>query len=319
MIAEIAALDFAVPPAVQTAEQLAPLIGRSPEWIETNAGVSKRHCCHGYQDDPAKFVAELAKPIIDEHGKPDLVLHAGAMTRQLIPDTSVFVARELGLKAVPAFTVNATCLSALAAMQTANALIATEQYHRVLICVSEFGTPGRNFKEPESAALIGDAAAVILLQASQRDAGLQHYAMATWPEGAELAEVRGGGVHCPPHVASAADNLFHMQGENLLRFVLPRLVKFLKQFCSDAGISLDELDLVVPHQASAAGLKILERLGIPDDKTVKIIADYGNCGAASIPMALSIAEQQSRIRSGDQILLLGTAAGVSIGAALLKW
>lgn len=319
MFAEIVALDFAVPPDIQTAKQLSPLIGRSAQWIETNAGVTCRHCCSGSDDDPAKFVAEIARPMLVRYGEPDLIIHSGAMTRQLIPDTSVFVARELGLSGVPAFTVNATCLSFLVAFQTASALMEAGYHQRVLICTAEFGTPGRNFEEPESAALIGDAAAAMLLEARGSSRGIQHFAMATWPEGAELAEVRGGGVFCPPHKATAADNLFHMQGENLLRFVLPRLTRFLKRFCQDAAIELSDIDLVVPHQASAAGLKMLERLGIPERKIVNIMAEYGNCGAASIPMALAIAEKQSRIQRGDRVLLLGTAAGVSVGAALLQW
>jgi 3-oxoacyl-[acyl-carrier-protein] synthase-3 len=110
-----------------------------------------------------------------------------------------------------------------------------------------------------------------------------------------------------------------MQGPQLFRFVRQRLRRFLKTFLEQAGCSIDEIQLVVPHQASGPGLRVLSQLGFANDRVVNIVGDYGNCVAASIPMALSVAVQENRIQRGDKVLLFGTAAGVSIGAALLKW
>ena len=194
-------------------------------------------------------------------------------------------------------------------------------HRRILICTAEFATRGRNFKEPESAALIGDGAAAAWVEAMDDPAGIEHYAMETWPEGAEYAEVRGGGVMRPPNELTTRpeDNLFHMEGNHLLRAVLPKLRPFVKKFLGDCGCKLEDIDLIVPHQASASGMSVLSRLGFPETKIVNILSDYGNCVAASIPMALSIANHQGRIQHGDRILLLGTAAGLSIGAALIRW
>jgi 3-oxoacyl-[acyl-carrier-protein] synthase-3 len=173
MYAQIVAINHAVPNGIQTAEKLSPLIGRSAAWIREHAGVDRRFTSQ-VSDDPAKLVASIAKPIIEQWGQPDLVIHAGSMPRQLMPDTSVFVMRELGLSGVPGFTLNAACLSFLVAMRTATSFIADGMHRRVLICTSEFGTHARNFNQAESAALIGDGAAAMMLVATEQPVGICH-------------------------------------------------------------------------------------------------------------------------------------------------
>lgn len=318
--AAICDVGHGCPVNIQTSRQLAPLIGKTESWIERHAGVKQRHVS-ARDDDPAQLVASIAQPMIDRHGAPDLVINAGALTKQLIPDTSVFINRELGLAGVPGFTINATCLSFLTAWQTAQALISIGDFQRILICSSEFGSRGRNFQQPESAALIGDGAAVAMLQRSSEPCHVAVFSMETWPEAAGYTEVRGGGVGLPPNnpKTTAQDNLFHMDGPGLLRFVYPRLKTFLQRFLDAQGLTVDDIDLIVPHQTSAAGFQLLRKIGFPEARTVNILAEYGNCVAASIPMALSIAAHSGRLEKGDRVLVVGTAAGVSFGAAIVTW
>ena len=316
----IAAITMAVPPRVQTAQELAPLIGRTAEWIEQHTGVLRRRIA----DDgvsPAELAAVAAKQAIEIAGPPDLILYAGALTQQLVPDTSAFVQRELNLDGVPCFTINQTCLSFIAALQVANGLLKSGSYRRILICCGELGTRGRSFEEAESAALLGDgAAAAIVEMRDDSESDLLHCSLQTWSSGIDLCSVRAGN-HPPPRPDMSHDALFcfHMQGPQLYRFVRPRLKLFLNDFLQRSGCDASQVQLVVPHQASGPGLRLLEQVGFPTDRVVNIIADYGNCVAASIPMALAIADREGRIARGDHVLLLGTAAGVSIGAALLRW
>lgn len=206
----IAAIDFAVPAKSQSAEELARIVGRSESWVRENVGVHRRYVSQ-VTDDPAALAASIARPIIEQVGKPDLVIHAGAMPRQLLPDTSVFVLDLLQLHGVPGFSVNSACLSFLTAVQVAAAFVASGTHERVLICTSEFGTRGRNFAEPEAACLIGDGAAAAMVCGRDSEPGILHNAMQTFPSGAKLAEVRGGGVMRPPSETSTEpqDNLFH--------------------------------------------------------------------------------------------------------------
>ncbi len=317
---EIVAMNFAVPPRQQTSAELASAMGCEANWIAENVGVERRHVCD-LGDDPAELAAKTARPIIERFGSPDLLIYASASIRQCIPDTSVFVSQKLGLSLVPSFSINATCLSFIVALHSASAFIRSGVYRRILIVTAEMPSLSRNFKQPESAALLGDGAAAVLMSATEKEAGLEFFSQQTWPEYADLTQVQGGGLLKHPLMAKTVDEdyWFEMHGESLLRVTLPRLRTFLKSFFQRSELSIEDFDLIVPHQASGAGFKLLQRLGFPENRTVKILSDYGNCVSASIPMALTIAHQQGRVKAGDRILLIGTAAGLSIGAAALRW
>jgi 3-oxoacyl-[acyl-carrier-protein] synthase III len=316
----IASAALATPGRTQSAEELAPRIHRPAEWIHEHTGVHQRFVSDA-DLSPSVLAAQAARQVIQQSGTPDLILYAGALTQQLVPDTSAFVLRELNLEGVPAFTVNQTCLSFVAALQVADGLLKAGSYQRILICSAELATRGRSFHEPESAALLGDGAAAAMVEFSADPAiGMLHSKLATWSEAIDMCYVKAG-IHPPPDPDMDFENLFcfHMNGPNLYRFVRPRLIRFLADFFRHAQCSPQDIDLVVPHQASGPGLRLLEKLGFPDDKVINIIGEYGNCVAASIPMALAIAMQHNRIKQGDRVLFLGTAAGVSIGAALVRW
>ena len=317
---QIVAAELAVPPQVQTAESLAPLLGCDAQWIHEHTGVAERRVADPTVM-PEQLAAEAARPLLATHGAPDLLVYAGAIPRQLIPDNAVFVARELGLEGIPAFTINSTCLSSLVAMQTAAAWIQQGAAKRALICSSELATRGRNLRERESAALMGDGAAAMLLEGSIGANMWRHFAMETWPKGAELTEVRAGGVGRLPGTDMSApeDAYFRMDGEALLRRTIPRLKKFLGSFLREADIKAEQIDLLIPHQPSGPALRLLPKLGFAPERIVNILPRYGNCVAASLPMALAAAIRDKRIQRGNQVLFLGTAAGISIGAGLLEW
>lgn len=319
-MARITATNLFLQGEKQTAEELAPLLNCSAEWIRQNVGVNTRYVAPA-GTDPAILAAEAVRPLIEQNGAPDQLIYASASVRQFLPDTSVFVAQELGLDGVPCYSVHASCLSFLVALQQASLLIDGGYAQKVAIVSCELATQSRDFNHPESAALFGDGAAAALLEASESHTGLSHFAQRTWPAFAELSELPGGGLlrHPENPTTQPTDYLFHMDGEQLLRATLPRLRTFLNEFFNDANFEVEELDWVIPHQASAAGLKILDHLGMPKDKVVNVLGEYGNCVSASIPMALRVAHRDGLLKQGDRVLLLGSAAGLSLGAALWTW
>ncbi len=316
----LVATTLAVPELRQSAVELAPLIGRSAEWIVERTGVVSRHVA-GDLNDPALLAAEVVRPLIERYGRPDCLMYAGTIPRQMLPDVSVFVNRELDLSPLPSFSVNSACLSFLTALTVADSLIERGLYRRIVICAAELASRGRNFTEAESAALLGDGAGAALIEASDGASCILKSLTETWSEGADLACVRGGGTKLPPDSPQVTvhDHLFHMDGEQLLRITVPRLKRFLDRFFVGTGLTPGSVELVVPHQPSGPAMRMLDRLGFDPAKVVNIIQDYGNCVAASMPMALAIAERDGRMQRGDTFLLLGTAAGISIGASLVRW
>ncbi len=316
MQVKIAATGVHLPPRVQSSKELAQLVGRSPAWIESRTGVHNRRIS---EEPLPALAARAARAALGDGPPPDLVLCAGASAHQLIPDNSVFLMRELGLSGVPGFSVHATCLSFMVGFNTACALVHGGAYRRVLVVSAEQGSRCRDLEDAESAALIGDGAAAAVLAPTPEGESSEVLGsrMGTWPEGAEMAELQGfGSRHHPSDPETTAEqNQFHMRGPRLIRLTLRAATSVLEALQADTGVSLDDVDCVVPHQASRVALDLIPRLGFPKEK----VADTGNCVAASLPMALAHAHAQGRLQRGMKVLLLGAGAGVSVGAVLLRW
>ena len=145
--------------------------------------------------------------------------------------------------------------------------------------------------------------------------------MVTWPKGAALTEVRGYGQRCDPNdpTTRPEDQFFSMDGPEVFKMARRRVVGLIQGILTDHGMCVDEVDWVVPHQASGPGLALLPRMGFPAERIVNIVGQYGNCVAASIPMALAHLAASGRMRRGDRVLLVGTGAGLSVAGALLRW
>jgi len=309
-----------VPERIQSADELAPLIGKTPDWIITRSGVTNRRVSEPADESPL-LAAQAAKLVLQGNEPPDLILYAGGVQHQAIPDTSVFVSRALGLEGVPSFSIDSTCLSFLVALKTADAFLADGTYSRILICSADLGTRARNFNSPESAALLGDGAGAAIVERSSAEQGVLSYLMKTWSSAAGLAEIRGGGtgVLLNDPESWKEEHFFEMDGKGLLKLLKPELQKMLEECCDAAKIKLSDIDLVVPHQTSHAGFRLLEKLGLPATSTVNILSEFGNCVAAGMPMALAHAIEEERVKSGDLVLLVGSGAGVSAGMMLLRW
>jgi 3-oxoacyl-[acyl-carrier-protein] synthase III len=302
---------------VETSAELAPRIGRTAEWITSRTGVSERRIS---DLSMAAMGAIVVREVCPE-GPPDLLINASLTPMQLIPDSSVFVLRELGWSGLPSFSVHATCLSFATALQVAGSMVAGGVHRRIALVSSEQGSVCRDLDEPESAALIGDGAAAVLVEPTTGDEGFLAYATSTWPEGIESAELRGCGTNHHPNDPTTvpSDNLFHMRGPRIWRLALQHCDEILDRAFHAAGMARNDVDLVIPHQASGPMVDQFPRYGFDDDKVVKIVATTGNCIAASLPMALAHAAASGRLRRGHRVLLFGTGAGLSMTAAILKF
>lgn len=320
MKVQITATGRYLPPRIETSAELASRIGRSKRWIDGRTGVLERHIA----DEPMEVLAaRAARDAIGDGPPPDLILNASTTPIQAIPDSSVFIQRELGYSGIPSWSVHATCLSFLVALYSAACLVEAGAFRRVLLVSSELGSIARDFDEPESAALLGDAAAaaIVELTPAGESSEIIGWAMSTFPEGAELAELRGAGSRQHPNDPTTRphDNLFHMNGPGIYRMARRRVGEMLDRLHEEAGIGPRDIDLVVPHQASGPALQAIAHYGYSMDRVVNVVGKVGNCIAASLPYALATAHAEGRISRGDRLLLVGTGAGLSVAAVLLRW
>lgn len=320
---KIAGLGHYLPERVVTSAELEEELGLRPGWVLRAAGVAERRYAAG--ESAADMAAAAARRALAAAGMApadlDLIIAASSAPQQAIPCTAALVQREL---AAPdgrsaCLDVNATCLSFLAALQMAAHLVAAGSYRAALLVSSEITAHSRNPREPESAVLFGDAAAAaVLVPAAPGEASAVVWEQfATYSSAAELTVLRGGGtLHHPNDPATTPEmNMFHMDGPGIFRKTARLAGPFVDSFLARCGWERAAVDAVVPHQASGHAIAMLSaRLGFRPEQLVVNLPERGNCVAASIPLALAEAAAAGRIRRGQRVALLGTGAGLTLGA-----
>jgi 3-oxoacyl-[acyl-carrier-protein] synthase-3 len=275
------------------------------------------------------MAAEAAREALDEARlEPrdlNLIINASGTAEQAIPDMGALLQRQLGLgnSGIPSMTVHNTCLSFLAAMDVASNYLSSGRYTNILIASSDISSCGINLKEPESATLVGDAAAaVVVTRSGDGDRSAIHHAnFRTYGDGAYLTTIMGGGsaLHPSKPGHNPDNDLFHMDGSAVLRMVRRIDEAFLEELYPGLSKSLLDIDIVVPHQASRVGLHMLRRFGWPEAKVMQTLGWLGNCVAASIPATLYQAVRDGSLKRGEKLLLVGTGAGLSIGGLVMTY
>ena len=317
---KISGLGIYLPPKIEYSKDTALKINKDEKWIIKKTGVYERRVS---DIDVDEMGAEAAKKALLNNQKPDLIINASGVPKQSIPDTSVFFQKALKLEGVPCFSIHATCLSFLVALRNAISLIDTDTYNRILIISADRGTLGRNFNEPESASLLGDGAASILIEkTNSKESILKYWKMHTWSSAADLTEVRGGGTRLHPQdfKTKPTDNLFTMNGPAIYKIARIKSYKMLLQTLKNNKLKKKDIDWIVPHQASGKAITAYHSIGgFKESKVVNIISKTGNCVAASLPIAFITAVQDHRIKKGDLIYFTGTGAGLSMASCLLKY
>jgi 3-oxoacyl-[acyl-carrier-protein] synthase III len=318
----IAGLGSYLPERIVTNAELELKFGLQPGWIAKRTGVLERR--YATNETTVSQAVAASKIALERSGIPleqiDAIIGAN-LAQQTIPCTAALVQKALGAQdgSSACWDVNATCLSFMMALHSAALLIAAGQYQNILIFSSEIASPSLNPLEPESASLFGDAAAAVVLTASN-SSSLIGAKFQTFSSGSHLTELLGGGtLHRPQFTNDQPElNLFHMDGPAIFKHAARTVSPFLKAFLKSIDWEISSVDALVPHQASGHGVKsVSSRVGFTPEQVVFNLPLRGNCIAASIPLALTEVFEAGRIKRGDQILLAGTAAGLTLGAVAL--
>ena len=315
---KITGSGYYLPSTIETAEEISKKIDKTADWILSRTGVKERRIS---DIDVDQMAAIASKEAIGKSTPPDLIINASGVPKQTIPDTSVFIQKELGYSGIPSFSVHSTCLSFLTAFHMASSLIQSKQYHKILIVSSDRGSIGRNFSEPESSALLGDAAAAIIIEKS-KNSGIIDYKMETFPEGASFTQVKGGGTFRHPDNPKtvSSDHYFTMSGPKIYKMARKKVYNMINNILLQNNLNVKDIDLLIPHQASGTAIKAYSKFGgFNQNKVMNIISEYGNCVSASIPLALCIAIEKNKINKNDLIMMIGTGAGLSVASTIIKY
>lgn len=253
----------------------------------------------------------------------DCIVSTSAVCAQLIPCTASLIHERIAKGTnIPAIDINTTCTSFISALDIMSYLIEAGRYNKVLIVASEKASVGLNEKQKESYELFADGACAMIIQKSNdSEKGVIYSIQQTWSEGAHSTEIRGGGNLLPGMKFSEekkADYLFDMKGKEVLLLAARKLPKFFENMFKESGLTISDIDMVVPHQASRALGLIMGKLGVPNEKYIDIVDEYGNMVSVSVPFAFCKALEDGKIRQGNTVILTGTAAGLTANAVILK-
>ncbi len=314
-----------LPQKVITAKEMASLTGVDEDWILKKTGVQTRYVAEGENQAQmgAKAVMAALKNSTLKVEEIDLLISASGTPDQPIPHNSALIHNELNFPpSVAAIDVGATCLSFVQALQVAASFLTTEVYRNIIIVSSEKPSVGLNLKEPESAALFGDGAVAFILTRSVNDEGFMFSEFETHNEFVHATEIPAGGTRLHPKDVATSDDskfLFSMDGAKVFKVTSKLFPSFYEKNLNKHRLSLDQFNFIVPHQASLLGLRLMQqKLEIPEEKFVINIQRYGNLVGASIPMALHDLLEAKRLKEGDQVLILATAAGLTFGMVGLQ-
>jgi 3-oxoacyl-[acyl-carrier-protein] synthase-3 len=260
----------------------------------------------------------------------DLILCASGVPEQPIPSNAALVQKKLGDDAAgkPCFDVGATCMGFMVGLDVASSLITSGRFKRVLLVSADIASLGLNDRQTESAVLFGDAAAAAVLSASDPDeqprrSRILAIGYETYAEGSAFTEIRGGGSAMPAHRYTPErrdDFLFDMHGPKVFRIAARVLPPLFEKTLAAAGLSVDDLDWVIPHQASALAIEVMRRrLNLDTDRVVNTLHKYGNTIASSLPLAIDECVRDRRLQRGQRVALVATAAGFSVGVAVLEF
>lgn len=315
-----------LPPTVLLSSEIEQKIRLPADWIKTHLGVSQRHRANNLT------CTDMGKEALDEALDDaqinitdlDYLIGASATFDHVIPNrTSLLKHRYAEAAEVdfPCVDINTVCTSFISAMHYAALLLQDDKTKYIGIVSSEIASNGLNSADKETYGLFGDGAAAVILGKSD-SGGLLSYKLSNYAGQAMDTVIQGGGNAYHPKNHPYCEELysFKMQGSSLLRNALKVLPPFLNDLCKAAALEMKDIDTIAPHQASKNGLRMLTHLNNGEtNNIVNNLSTQGNCIAASIPLALYSAIKEDKLTNGKTILLLGTAAGLSVCGMLLKY
>ena len=309
-----------LPEQVITNDDLSRILDTSDEWIRSRSGIrTRRRVADG--ETTADMAVEASQMALEHAGLDaadlDLIVLATTTPDQTFPATATRIQSALGMTGGFAFDLQAVCCGFLYALAAADGHIRCGRSRRALVIGAETFSRLLDWSDRSTAVLFGDGAGAVVLGAEQEGEsparGLLSIRLRSDGSLANLLYVDGG-------VATGDVGHVRMNGREVFRHAVRNLAAISEEVMQEAGISVEEVDWLVPHQANIRIIQSAARaVGMPRDKIVTTIAEHGNTSAASVPLALSTAVHDGRIRRGDMILTEAMGGGLTWGAALLRW
>jgi 3-oxoacyl-[acyl-carrier-protein] synthase-3 len=306
------------PPAVLTNDDLASVIDTSDEWIQSRSGIKERRISHVSNAAMATAAARQALAAADVAAdEVDLIIVATCSPDRAVPSVAAYVQRELGGVGAT-MDLNAACSGFVYGMSVANGLIAAGTVERALVIGAERLSSFLDLNDRSTAVLFGDGAGAVVVEATDGPEGVLSSNLHSDGSLTEILTIRGAGTEgvFDPDVPVTVD----MEGREVFRNAVTRMGEGAVVAIENAGLTVDDIDVLISHQAN---IRIIDatarRLSVDPDTVYTNIHAYGNTSAASIPIALSEALDQGVVSPGDVVAMVAFGGGLTWGALVLRW
>ncbi len=307
----MAGIGHSVPQAIVPNAGIAERLGVDEAWIEKRTGTRERHHLSS-GERLSTLAAQAATAALHDAGVDpsavDLVLVGTTSSDEMSPHTAPLVAGDIGITGAAAMDISAACTGFLSGLALATGAIEAGRARTALVIGADALSPYLDPDDRGSAMLFGDGAGAAVLVATEGPSAIGPVALHSDPTGRDLIRL------------SREDPHIRMEGPTVFRHAVRQMSDVTREALDAAGLSLDDVDLFVYHQANSRIIRAVgKRLGLPADKVVDVVSRFANTSAASLPIALSVAVQEGRLRRGDTVLLSAFGAGFVWGGAVLTW
>jgi 3-oxoacyl-[acyl-carrier-protein] synthase-3 len=320
MAARIVGVGKYLPSRILTNADLESMVETSNDWIVDRTGIRERRLA-AEDETTASLGSEAAKMALETAGlRPDqidLIICATCSPDGMFPASASLIQEKLGAHAAAAFDINAACTGFLAALATATQFINSGVYERVLVVGAEVLSRIIDWSDRSTCVLFGDGAGAVVLERAE-SGGVGPFVLKSDGAGAGLLYARGPASS--PTVTQNEGFCIVMDGREVFKFAVRAMEEVTRQAVEQAGMQLDDIAYLVPHQANLRIMNTFAKgLGFASERVISNIAKYGNTSSASIPVALCEAWEEGRVNTGDRLVLVAVGGGLSWGASVVEW
>jgi 3-oxoacyl-[acyl-carrier-protein] synthase-3 len=310
-----------MPPAVLTNADLSTFIDTSDEWIVSRTGMKERRVSHVSATEMAVVAGKRALACAGlEAADLDLIIYGSCSNDEQVPNTASGVQAALGATRAASIDLNTACTSFLYSLTAATSMIRTGVAKTALVIGVEIISPFMDWDNRNVAVLFGDGCAAVVVQATDKQEGVIGEQLGCLADARQTLRVRGMGTLYTNRNVTSGDTEWDFDGQEIFKRAVQGMVQASQAVMKKCGVTPDDIDLVVPHQANQRIIDaVVSRSGVPPEKVMLTVERYGNMSAATVPVALAEALEEGRVKPGALVLMPAFGAGLTVCAHLVRW
>ncbi len=323
---KISSIGCYVPPKKLTNADLEKMVDTNDDWIVTRTGIRTRHIVEEGVAT-SDLSVEAAKLVLEQRGLKgsdiDTIIVCTVTPDMMFPSTACLVQDRLGATGAWGFDLIAACSGTVYGLTTGAQMIASGAQERVLVIGADTMSKIVDYQDRATCVLFGDAAGAVLLEPSEDpDLGLLDYVNEVDGSGGNMLYMPAGGSRMPASPETLAGRMHYVRqdGRQVFKYAVRKMSDMCVKILDRNGFTPQDVDFLLLHQANGRIISaVADKLGMPEDKAINVIEEYGNTTGATIPLAAREVLNNGRLKKGDLVVMCAVGAGLTAGAALWRW